>query len=470
MYKLDKKYYNLIYEKIKNDTDYQVYRPLDSPMILISEVDGTPLASVHLKCQNAMIGETETGLALITKRPYESKFPCDFQGIVNRDNQEIEFVITNLTTLGYVKIDLMKYNNKVVDVDPGYAKGGLNKVNEIKALQSYAIQTDQKNDKSLILSAIEKKEKNEKNEKMTVEEAERIAVSNNEPIGTYYYISVVPQKDIPELTMKFSKTKWTCLDYICVTEKVMRKGYVPACNTRQNAQSPLIRSAENVRSSYGSHQSLDNDANTTFDPIDESLRSIPQSYSMQMEVTQNEESGYLHPQRAPICAENADENMEKNENKDIVHELNIGSKSSENLIKESFASTIKEGRFIPTPSHHSGIQYEYNVNSNVDGKLCVLCLSVSKDVLFIASAVDKNEMKNVAKMMIKDIEENNAKEMLKLLSRTFEEKNCVICLEEDAPPNVVFFQCGHKCCHVDCMQKIQKCPLCRQLISATILY
>jgi len=78
-------------------------------------------------------------------------------------------------------------------------------------------------------------------------------------------------------------------------------------------------------------------------------------------------------------------------------------------------------------------------------------------------------MNNVARMMIKDIEENNSKEMLKLLSRTFEEKNCVICLEEDAPPNVVFFQCGHKCCHMNCITtSIQKCPLCRQLISATL--
>ena len=96
-----------------------------------------------------------------------------------------------------IKIDIMKNDSKVVDVDPGTIKGALNQVNELHEYQSYVIQCDQKDNRTLILNSI----KNYNGTDVTVKQAE----SKDESEGTYYYISVVPQVNKPDLVEKLRK-------------------------------------------------------------------------------------------------------------------------------------------------------------------------------------------------------------------------------------------------------------------------
>lgn len=136
-----------------------------------------------VRCQQG-----QTGKALITLRSFDlnqKNERTNFQALIDRDHQEFEFVITNLTGEGMIKIDIMKNDNKVVDVDPGAAKGRVNQVNELHEYQSYEVRCDQKDNLSFVLDAIKK----ESGEYLTVKESE----SKEVPQHTKYWISVVPE-------------------------------------------------------------------------------------------------------------------------------------------------------------------------------------------------------------------------------------------------------------------------------------
>ena len=98
----------LLHQSEAADVSYLAYQIKNSPMVLFSKKDNIPLVSVTLLADHSP--------SLITKR-YE-KGDLSFQGVVKNDNQEISFLLNNLTPYN-LKIDLMKTNTKVTDTDPG---------------------------------------------------------------------------------------------------------------------------------------------------------------------------------------------------------------------------------------------------------------------------------------------------------------------------------------------------------------
>ena len=124
---LNPEYFKTIVTKKHNKCKFSIIQPLGNPMILFSKIDNTPLASLHLKCQD---GKSQVpkgtlqlsaccGSALITKKHYDSDI--GFQGIVNKDNQEIEIVISNLTEHS-INFNIIKENltllNKINCISP----------------------------------------------------------------------------------------------------------------------------------------------------------------------------------------------------------------------------------------------------------------------------------------------------------------------------------------------------------------
>jgi len=218
---LNNKYFEQLYVEKHNGYSYYVIKPLDSPMILFSKKDGTPLASLHLRCQDNNHQNDyqndyhkDKGSALITKRPNNSKFKCDFQGLINKDDQEFELVISNLTNFGNINFNILKKNVNIDEVNPG----GLNEINELRGYESYAVKCDQSNNGILILSSIKKQDKKTKKEvKVTVKEDES---SGSKPTGTYYFLSIVPQFGKTELIELFKETVWKCVDMFCIKKKI----------------------------------------------------------------------------------------------------------------------------------------------------------------------------------------------------------------------------------------------------------
>lgn len=225
---LSNKYFRTIQTTtIKEVTDkqyqYSVIKPLGNPMILFSKVDGSPLASLHLACPDTV---KHGSLALITKRPTRSKFNCDFQGIINKDDQEFELIITNMSHDSCINFNVLKHDSS--SNKTSYMS--LNKVNSLRPMESYAIQADQETNKSLILSCI-KRIVEGKDVKMTVKESEDSVKSvDDKPEGTYFYLSVTPQIDKPELVNKFKDTVWDCVDMFVMKKEVIIPNSIPKVN------------------------------------------------------------------------------------------------------------------------------------------------------------------------------------------------------------------------------------------------
>ena len=407
---LSYKYFTTIHAETHNNVSYRVVRPLGHPMILFSDAEGyegTPLACVQLKCNTAQ--------ALIAKRPFTSTVKCDFQGLINKNGQEFELVITNLTKDGLIKIDFMKEDILVRDVDPGSARGGLNQVNELHEYQSYEIPCDQKDNRTLILNAI-KDESTGTN--VTVKQAEEAGTPK--PIGTYYYVTVVPQLGKTELIKKFAKTRWACVDVFCIKEiaEVPRGPLVPMCSS-----------------------------NWTMSSRGDVMRGGPESVGMY----RGSESAYTRSSALLSCQGDAF----RREYDEMDSDVN-------DVIQNSSAATVGSGRQVTVNSGFTGIGYSYDT----PGEHCCFGLSVASDLQFRTN--HNEELIESGKALIQSMVDGAAKGLLDKLDKVYTSTECVICLDSEDRLDTVFYQCGHQCTHAECSKTLNKCPLCRTSITAAL--
>ena len=222
---LNVQYFEKVHVESREGIQYESYRPRDKPMVLFSLVDGAPLASLTLRCQTTptqISFDNTRGKALITARPDNSTDDLQkFQGLIDRDGQEFELVITNLSSSGHINFNVLKSDEKVSTVNPL----GLNEINELRPSESYAIKCSQENNLSLILSSIKDEatgasvsiKQDEDHSKQTGEKTK----------GTYYFLSVVPEASNKELCTKFEKTVWRCVDLLVRENKVIQPVFAP---------------------------------------------------------------------------------------------------------------------------------------------------------------------------------------------------------------------------------------------------
>jgi hypothetical protein len=429
---LNPKYFKVVHSQTHDNYDYKVVQPLGNPMVLFSvgsEEDNssitpivpvTPLASLHLRCKDTEYSK-DTGnkaRALITKRPENSGFECDFQGLINKDGQEFELVITNLSSDGTINFNIMKENTKVNMVDPG----GLNQVNELRPLESYAVKCDQKDNKTLILHSIYKNDKKGRMVKLTVGEDE--SSNKVEKQGTYYYLSVVPQINKPDLVAKFKNTKWACVDLFCMKTEV-KKYY-------------------------------DRSGDTVFE--EEPGEDI--GFGLFGEDVYYDDSEYVEESGEDIGFGLFGECIPQS--KPTVDHL---SEAKGDIIKDSYASAVSGGKEIDVYSSFSGIEYSYDTASEP----CVIGLSISEKIEFKDEELD-DTMLELAKDLLTDVIKNASKDLLEKITKIYKSEACSICLEDDEDERLdaVFYQCGHQCCHYKCSEKLNKCPLCRCVIKGLL--
>ena len=552
---LDLKYFETLYSETFDNYEYSVIRPLGNPMILFSKIDGTPLASLHLRCQENYkqkdVNNTR-GRALMTKRPDSSSFKCDFQGLIDRDGQEFEFVITNLTDQGYINFNILKKDEKVDTINPG----GLNEINELRPNESYAVKCDQADNKSLILKALVKQEKTDLDPeiKLTVKEDEQ----NKDKLGTYFFLSVVPQIGKDEYKEKFKDTMWACSDMFCIKRKVQSKKYgivhpqpVPystgypysLVNNSNNITyrdfGSSVSNRENlarnsgysiqVGNSYSSNNTFRYGAQTS-NSIGSLNASLIKPYSandillIDNEINYakkdarldeseggdlggclfGEEDGWGSSNKISYDREEYDDDSSEggdlggglfgdDDDVNYVFKGPLGNKgpkgskgcsgpsgilintvgnSHKKIIDDSYASKIEKGDHIQVYGAVTGVEYDYDLSAVP----CVIGLSISGKIEF-EPLLAKENLIDLAKSMVEDMIKNASKQMLERLTMIYKSHQCVICLEGPDEPaeesnldelDVVFYQCGHQCCHYDCGKNLRDCPLCRGRIAAKL--
>lgn len=432
-----------------NRVDYAIYKPLVSSMILFSRPTGTPLAAVGLRAYN------NTAQSVISKR--YTPGPADFQGMLNADNRRFEIIISNLTDLGVVKIDLMNNNTAVDETDPGAAKGALNQVNELHEMQSTSIRADQKDSRALILSSIS----TSGGQKVTVGQDEKSAsVGGSKPEGVYYYIAVTPNVSYPKLVELFKDTYWDVVDFLVVPHER------PAEFSRGGRRNHL---AEEYDEEYNSMEDIPRGVGHF-----ESMRGGPESAGM----------GYYRSPMATLASLSS--NSENSGVSRGARSKGIGgfelcsveysspipasAPVTDDTVEHSLASTIQAGEYVQVNSHKTGYSYVYDVSSNQTGKLCCLGLSVAPGLRFATSDWSDQDIINAAKLQVDEMRTVGAAALLKTI-KVYASEQCCICLE--GTPNTVFYQCGHKCCCSGCSESLlkttSKCPTCRGHIVASLI-
>jgi hypothetical protein len=139
---------------------------------------------------------------------------------------------------------------------------------------------------------------------------------------------------------------------------------------------------------------------------------------------------------------------------------------NDDLVDNSYAGKVNGGRYIPTTSGHTGITYDFEHPS----AHCCLGLSISENLQF-RTEHNIDVLVEAAEASVDEYIANQGKQYLLKLTKVYKDDNCCICLCEN--PDTVIYQCGHQCCHGSCLMENQefsdKCPLCRNHITAKVM-
>ena len=283
---------------------------------------------------------------------------------------------------------------------------GLNYINELRPRESYSVKCDKSTKKAMILSA----DVNDNDDKTMLKVAEN---NKNTDSGTYLYLTVTPQNNNKKLCESYSKTTWKCPNVLIINSTLpksrSRLSFYPSINNNI-----LVSNTSYIEESYDMKESCDID----------------------LYVPKKKKTLRKKKTLKPQMMDNID-----------------------NIISTSFVSTIKHGKEIKEHGVKTNVEYNYEKTSIK----CIIGLSVSDKLVFIEQSID--ELKDEADRMIKSYINNKYKTFLE--TSVYNSNECCICLEEK--PDVVFYQCGHKCIHESCSKLLlRKCPLCRTSISALL--
>ena len=477
------------FKKLYSEGEYIGYQPIGSPIILFSEIDGTPLAALHFNPSAGVGAKVDDVIqSIICDRPSMSDSNIQyFQGLINTNEQEFEFVISNLSDKGNINFNIMKTDDKVVSVNPL----GLNEINELRPNESYAVRCDQQNNLALILNTI--KDKVTKKTISLKEDEEKAKETKQKAKGTYFYLSIVPQLGKEYLCKRYEKTVWKTVD--CFVVKREKPKFVPysssaQTNTRFGSSRNVVpmntrfgssRNAAQTNTRFGSsrnvapmntlfgssrnasHNTLSPSMNTIFD-ISPWSRADPESSNdffngqvSQMEHEEYPEEGEEDGDGGYDLFGDVEDDIEEAEIVKSSIAVKVKEKMKEKFVMESSIAEISGGSKVVVNSVASGIEYDYNRMA----RKCVVGLSVNENLEFIN--VD-TEFVDEIKEQIAQFNLGKYDEFLK--SKIYEAEECVICLEDGV--DTVLYQCAHKCGHYACIEKVNKCPVCRGHIKAKI--
>ena len=212
---LNSSYYRYQDSRTISDASFKVFQPIGYPIVLRSKKDDRDLACI-------MINDIKRPMT----KPFFTALPNAnnrYQMIFGNDSTEMEFILTNLCYEGYIKIDIMKDDRKIVETDPG----GLNQVNEVRPLESYSVRADFTNDNRQII--VKKSVKESTGEHVSLKDDE--SAPKGEKIGGLLYITVTAREGIPDLLEYFKETYWVVPDYVLIKHNAPKP--VPAYGGHQ---------------------------------------------------------------------------------------------------------------------------------------------------------------------------------------------------------------------------------------------
>jgi len=195
MMTLNQTYFAKISTKTYDSLEFTGYlsKGTGNTMVLFGN-DSTPILAIHFAPQNTE--KDESAKCAIAERKTDQEGQQLFQGLINKDNESIMLVLTNLTD-DFLRVEISPYNNK----DKKHGKNLVNKINALRPFETIEVKSDNNNnDKTLILSAIKKSD----GQNLTVKDDEK----HEEQQGTYFSLMAFPPKTNRKVCDLFENTYW----------------------------------------------------------------------------------------------------------------------------------------------------------------------------------------------------------------------------------------------------------------------
>lgn len=416
---MDQQYFELIHTELNGNTLYHAYKMKQSGIACYTQ-DGQIIAGLQINCTN--------GVQSIIANKNNNK--CPFQIVISESNSEFELILTNFTD-NKIIFNLVYWDYINNTPKSSY---NINQINVIKGKQSVSIKSDNTNDnKAFVIQ-----DANNKGGSTTVKVAEE-----KQDVGDSSYLAaiVIPQVGgKPEFASKFKNLIWRHADVVIVEELDEESS-----DDSSNFMHGMMEDNDRF-GGFGHNPFCDSPQ-----VVNENFvipRSIPESIS----INKSSMNGPFIP-------------MSNNRN-DLEEESgSIGGlleSDDDDIINQSTIGKITGGKKIEVTSTKSNDEFDYECQSVP----LITGLSISNKLKI--QPCDKQLYVDHAKEIIWNIINNNYKQMLQNIT-VYEEDTCCICLDENEKPNVVLYQCGHKCVHKNClMNKITNCPLCRSIIQAIL--
>ncbi len=450
--RLNGDHFVLLDKKVKGLYEYQSYgvRYPGSTIVLSShKYPDIPIAAISLttKHKSEVHNQGHSAQALLVQRKDDL-----FQGMLNHAENDLGFVITNLTDFvenPYVDIDNFDDANKIgslkidiltEDLKPSerhqinFPTQAINEVNELRPSDSCHIRSDQRTGNyAMRLFGLT----DSSNNTLTVQQSEIFGQSSGDPTkqATSVFVNVTASCHFPEMVALLTDAAWRPADVF------VRK--IHKDNGKQRP-SPTIYYRDNSCGASGfdcaSLQSFGTRA----------LSSGEQCWSAMSDDDEDEELLRLENNFMALTS------IPQTATKGIQ-------RSSNNMMQSQAAHVVKSSEKVEVLSCTTNAQYNYDTVA----PRMIMTFSIWEDMRICT--LDLSLRSQIASSLLDDALNNDNKNMLESIAKIFIADNCVICL--DKSPTLVIAQCGHQCFCQDCfsgMNNVDKCPLCRQFVSAVI--
>lgn len=452
------------------------YRAKGHPMVLMSLVDGTALASIHI----FMSGDRD-GRAMIARQPGNN---VAFQGVLTAEGQSFEIVMMNLTTDGVLMLDI---GGDLRHMEAAYWD------RSDKEFWSGRHRNDRRLNRSNILWPMTPNRCEENNLHyqetgvsrrlqlltQTSMTADGISMQGGDRAAGFP-IFVYP-KHGSSVSSRFERTRWACPETIVVagSPHLLGDSSVDYNIQRDN---PLNRRGQPAQT--GVVGALADTLGVTsarllevaeVDP--EFLGQIPVEMAHDILMQQLDEKKI----RA-LMAEGGDDDKGAQRVSSMPSYLASGSptasapmgRSSSTSASQSAAASatpaavVAGERLLSSGGHNLLIEkFDFGKCS----QSAMLCFGVYERLQHSDDTLSEDEISGLREELhtkISELSSGRREALLEQICAVYDTPDCVICMS--AGPDTVLYQCGHRCVHFRCIERsgLRRCPLCRAPIAAML--
>lgn len=459
---LNARHFRKLAKRSATDADLNLYQPIGYPLVLRSKKDDRDLASVHI------VDASDNNI-----KPVIMKLPDSnnrYQIVFGKNDTNVCFVITNFCHEGYVKLDLMRDDRIIDEVDPG----GINQVNEVRPYESYEIRSDFTNQNRQVIVS---KKKTSSGKHVKLEEDEK--KSAGEKVGDYIYLTVTPRNGVPAFKEYFKETYWVVPDYVIVhspkpthsTMAYSRSIYSSGAHLTMDYMSEGLAAvaAVPIHTARGSSSSFKKEECDSEESVGSAGGGLfgDDEYEESHEMPKSKSIAKMMPKfEACDTSFMAKGGERKSRSATVSAPLKVPTNVAElssivssASINTSHVAGIRHGEILSVNSADTGVEYLYDLHS----PKCIIGMSIIDD-LVVGSPASMDILE--ASGVLKEYAERLDKKLFEEI-KIFEQGSCAVCLDEKA--DVVLLRCGHACvCSMECAGPLDKCPLCRVKIVGKI--